>query len=108
MSGRERGWLLGAVGITVAVRLALFAVVLTVRADTAAFHTTDSVRYLELAASLGRFEGFGTGGSPELFRLPGFPLLVAVAGWIGHPTHWTIVLQALAGAITTLICFAWG
>jgi 4-amino-4-deoxy-L-arabinose transferase-like glycosyltransferase len=108
MSRRERAWLLGAVGVTIAVRLALFAIVVFVRQDAAAFHTSDSARYLELGASLGRFDGFGTGGSPELFRLPGFPLLVAVAGWAGDPTWWTIALHALIGAITTLIAFAWG
>ncbi len=78
------------------------------RHDAAAFHTSDSARYLELGASLGRFDGFGTGGSPELFRLPGFPLLVAAAGWIGDPTWWTVGLHALIGAITTLVSFAWG
>ena len=108
MSRRERAWLLGAVGVTLAVRLALFAIVVALRHDAAAFHTSDSARYLELAASLGRFDGFGTGGSPELFRLPGFPLLVAAAGWLGDPTWWTVGLHALIGAITTLISFAWG
>jgi 4-amino-4-deoxy-L-arabinose transferase-like glycosyltransferase len=85
----------------------LVTVVLVVRRDATALHTSDTAKYLELGASLARFDGFATGNGLELFRLPGFPVLIAAASWLGHPTYATIALHALLGALTTWLCFVW-
>jgi hypothetical protein len=104
--GVRRG-LVAAIGCTLAIRLGLALAVWAARGDVTAFHTADTARYLELGAALARFEGFGTDGRPELFRLPGYPVLVAIAWWLGHATYATLALQAALGAGTAWICFRW-
>lgn len=108
MTPRERRWLVAAVTASLAIRLALAAAAYAVGQDPAAFHVPDSARYLALGRELAERGTFSLDGQPELFRLPGFPLLVAGATAAGFPTAGTIVLHALIGAATTWICFLAG
>lgn len=58
------------------------------------FWTADTRRYLELAASLlqGRF---ATAEGPEIFRVPGYPLLLSPSVWMGWPTAGALLTQTL-------------
>src|SRR5690606_31056053 len=75
---------------------------------TAPFETPDSGRYLALAADLVRNGSYTFEGRPELFRPPGYPVLLAVGTWVGHPAGITIGLQALVGVLTVFLCFLAG
>jgi 4-amino-4-deoxy-L-arabinose transferase-like glycosyltransferase len=62
----------------------------------AAFLVPDSFSYLNSAARLAAGKGFADRwGLPEMFRTPGYPLLLAAGPAIGHPVLFALVLQSL-------------
>ncbi len=110
---------------------AIFLVALALRAAPAAWHrldgarlaTTDTGRYLALADRLAAGDGFclparpswcavGTRDraprlEPELFRTPGYPLILALAGSLpGSRAAWVLGMQIFAGALTAALCYA--
>ena len=58
--------------------------------------TADSGRYIALSESLAQGRGFGLGAEasyePEGWRLPGYPVIVAVGRFIAFGNNWGIVL----------------
>ncbi len=56
---------------------------------------------LELVAA----GSFTTYGAPELFRTPGYPLLLSLGVWLGHVEFITITLQILLSCATTYFVF---
>jgi 4-amino-4-deoxy-L-arabinose transferase-like glycosyltransferase len=86
-------------------RLLLAAAAFAAARDPATFATGDSPRYLQLATSLVRDGRFWTADGPELFREPGYPLLLAFGIAVGHPTLFAILAQAVFGCLTTY--FVW-
>lgn len=105
MTARERRWLIAAVAGSAGLRLAIAGAAMLLRHDPAIFHVPDSARYLALGRAIAEHGAYALDGRPELFRLPGFPLLIAIATALGAPTGGTIVLHALLGAVTTWLCF---
>jgi hypothetical protein len=66
-----------------------------------AFITPDSATYLAVAASLAGTQTFtDAAGFPELFRTPGFPLVIAVGQWFGQPIWFALAAHL---ALTVLI-----
>ncbi len=99
--------------------LAIFAAAVALRAAPILLHhlevervtTVDSGRYLELAGRLAGGDGFylrqwnGKLG-PELFRTPGYPVVLALAGKLpGSRYAWILGLQILAAAVTVTLCY---
>ncbi len=100
--------------------LMVFFAALALRAAPVAWHrldesrvsTTDSGRYLELADRLAAGDGFvlpdpeSGAAAPELFRTPGYPLFLALAGGLpGSRVAWVLGLQIVAGAATATLSF---
>jgi 4-amino-4-deoxy-L-arabinose transferase-like glycosyltransferase len=108
MTPHERRWLLAAVAGSAGLRLAAAGIAILLRHDPTIFHVPDSARYLALGRAIAEHGAYALDGRPELFRLPGFPVLVAIATMLGAPTGGTIVIHALLGAVTTWLCFVAG
>lgn len=96
----------------------------------------DSHRYMELADNLATHDTFGkvgedgivhvglaeiqarhgqlppvltpTGLRPEVFRTPGYPLLIAAVQWLGHPLHAVLVLQCAMSVLGVWLVYALG
>src|SRR5690606_33948408 len=61
-------------------------------------------RYLSLAQWLARTGQFTSDGvTPELFRLPGYPVLLVPGVWLGWPMTYGLALNAAAGALTVAL-----
>lgn len=74
-----------------------------------AFHAPDTASYLACAESLARGDGFAAGGEPEIYRTPGFPLLLVPGVLAGRPAAVTIPLQVALGSLTAWLVYrlAW-
>ena len=90
LSGHRRLWLALAAGL--ALRLILIAAAWEVRGPDA-FLSPDSRTYLDPATSLGsRYTFTNAAGQPEIFRTPGYPLLLACGVIIGHPIAFALIV----------------
>jgi 4-amino-4-deoxy-L-arabinose transferase-like glycosyltransferase len=105
MDRRARRSLLIALVFAVVVRGLLAAAVYVERRDVAAFQVPDSGRYLSLASDLVHHQSYEFDGESELFRPPGYPMLLAIGTWLGHVTLVTLLLQATCGALIVWCCF---
>jgi 4-amino-4-deoxy-L-arabinose transferase-like glycosyltransferase len=92
--------------VTLLSRLALPALVYGIHRDPQRFFTPDGLRYLDLAESIARSGAYQTFRGIELEKVPGFPALLAVGVWMGHPVPITIALHLLLGLLTTGLCYA--
>jgi 4-amino-4-deoxy-L-arabinose transferase-like glycosyltransferase len=86
--------------IAVAIVLRIVLALAAWRAGgAAAFLAGDSPTYLTPAASLASRGAFlNLHGTPELFRPPGYPLLLAVGCLFGHPTFFALAAQLALSA----------
>ncbi len=81
------------------------------RLEAVRISTVDSERYLELADRLAAGDGFylrqwGGETGPELFRTPGYPITLALAGSLpGSRASWVVGFQMLAAAATVALCY---
>ena len=91
-------------GVALTLRLALLAAVLTA-GGPAVVVLTDSQEYLELAGSLAA-GSFSRSGAPEVFRLPGYPLLLLPGLLTGHPVIAALLLQAVLGSLIPVLAYA--
>jgi 4-amino-4-deoxy-L-arabinose transferase-like glycosyltransferase len=74
---------------------------------TAAFLSPDSNSYLVPASSIAAHLTFvDVLGRPEIFRTPGYPLLLAPGVLIGHPVRFALVLQTCAAAVVVALTYA--
>lgn len=91
--------------IALVARLTLVCAVLTthpgLRPDRL-FRTADTQRYLDLAASLLR-GGFSTAAGPEIYRLPGYPLLLMPGVALGWPTPFALLAQSLLCCLMVVV-----
>ncbi len=73
-----------------------------------AFVTPDSSTYLALASSLVERHTFSdAAGFPELFRTPGYPLVIAIGAWLGKPVWFALAAHlALTVAIVAMVFYA--
>lgn len=73
--------------------------------DVKAFYAKDTGSYLQPALELVAQGSFTTFGAPELFRTPGYPLLLSLGVWLGQVEIITIGLQILLGCLTTYLVY---
>ena len=73
--------------------------------DVTVFYAKDTGSYLQPALELVANGAFTTYGMPELFRTPGYPLLLSLGVWLGHVELITIAVQILLGCLTTYLVF---
>ena len=99
------GW---AFVLALLVRLGLVAMVLATEKSVSPaemFWTADTERYLHLADSLLRGE-FAIAGRPEIYRLPGYPLLLSPGVAMGWPTVWALVIQTfVCGLLSVAVVY---
>ena len=89
--------------LAVAVRIGFPLSVLAVHGDAGAFTRPDTGSYVRPAESLVEHGRFTTsGGSPEIQRTPGYPLLLTLGVLAGRITLVTIAAQVLLGVATVL------
>lgn len=87
-----------ALGVGLLIRALLVAAAWAQRGPIA-FLVPDSLSYLKLADRLASGKGFiDQWNLPEMFRTPGYPLLLSVGSAIGHPVLFALVLQSLMTA----------
>ena len=94
--------------VTLLSRLALPLVVYEIHRDPGVFFTPDGLSYLELAESIAHSGTYRTSSGIELARVPGFPSMLAIGVWLGHPVPATLALHLLLGLLTTGLCYAIG
>ena len=68
-------------------------------------YTPDASRYVGLGHSLATTGTFTLAGVPELFRMPIYPLVLAIGHLTGHVLATTVVIQMLAGCATVWLTF---
>lgn len=90
------------VGLSFAIRAALPVVAFLLSRDPGVFWAPDTSSYLEPATNLLR-GSFAVKGVPELFRTPGYPLLLLPGVVLGHPIAAAIAIQVLLGAATVYL-----
>jgi 4-amino-4-deoxy-L-arabinose transferase-like glycosyltransferase len=73
--------------------------------DNTAFYAKDTWSYLQPAMELVTAGSFTAFGEPELFRTPGYPLLLSLGVQLGHVEIVTIALQILLSCVTTYLVF---
>ncbi len=92
--------------LAVALRAAFGASAWVTRGESA-FLQQDSRAYLALAAPLaadGAFEN--ATGEPEVFRTPGYPLLIALGAKLGAAMPVTLAIQVALSALVMMLVFA--
>jgi 4-amino-4-deoxy-L-arabinose transferase-like glycosyltransferase len=78
---------------------ALLAAAAWAQRGPVAFLVPDSFSYLKLADRLASGKGFvNQWNQPEMFRTPGYPLLLSAGSAIGHPVLFALVLQSMMTA----------
>ena len=91
--------------VTLLSRLALPLVVYEIHRDPGVFFTPDGLSYLELAESIAHSGTYRTSSGIELARVPGFPSMLAIGVWLGHPVPATLALHLLLGlSVASCIC----
>src|SRR6185503_12289157 len=91
--------------VAAVLRLALPIAALLADRSTALLYSPDSWDYLRLARNLaGTFE-FSQNGLVEVFRTPGYPLLLAVASLTGHLTATAVLIQVVLGVATVALVY---
>ena len=89
--------------LAVVVRIGFPLSVIAVHGDPGAFTRPDTGSYVRPAESLVEHGRFTTsGGSPEIQRTPGYPLLLTLGVLAGRITLVTIAAQVLLGVATVL------
>ena len=95
-------WLVAA---AVLARLVVPVVAWLTHGSGAAFVYVDGPRYLELAGSLLHHARFATSAGPEVFRVPGYPLWLALPVATGHPVVANAIANACLGAVTVAVIY---
>jgi 4-amino-4-deoxy-L-arabinose transferase-like glycosyltransferase len=76
--------------------------------DSAVFVSSDTPQYLEPATRLATQGHYWNERGPEIFRPPGYGLLLVPGVWLGAPVLVVVLLQTLLGVATTGIVFGIG
>lgn len=102
MNAKFRGdkfWLALLIAI-IAARLAVFA---GVWIDPQRALKPDSLDYLRLADGLAQGEGFVTSGNPESFRVPGYPVFLAVLQQLSDSLRFISFVQVMLSIATCVL-----
>lgn len=84
----------------IAARLAVFA---GVGIDPQRALKPDSLDYLRLADGLVQGQGFGTPGNPESFRVPGYPVFLAVLQQLSDSLRFVSFVQVMLSLATCVL-----
>ena len=87
------------------LRMGLFLSAWLISGDFSVFYEGDSTSYLRPAKALIESGTFSVAGHPELFRTPGYPLMLVPGLWIGHPELLAILLQILLSCATVWLLY---
>jgi hypothetical protein len=87
------------------LRCAVFVTAWFSLRDHTAFYAKDTWSYLQPALELLSAGTFTAHGTPELFRTPGYPVLLCLGVLARHVEVVTIALQILLGCLTTYLVF---
>ncbi len=102
---QSRPWIL-LPAVAIAVRLLVVGVAAGRAGDDGVFLYHDSGQYLRLAENLAAEGRLQRGGAPEIFRPPGYPLLLAPGAALGNAVAWGILVQILLAAATVAAAMA--
>jgi 4-amino-4-deoxy-L-arabinose transferase-like glycosyltransferase len=89
-----------AISIAFILRVGVAAAAYARTSDVQIFYGGDTDSYLDPARELVRSGNFATGGEPDVFRTPGYPLLLALGVAAGRPEIVTVALQILLSCAT--------
>jgi 4-amino-4-deoxy-L-arabinose transferase-like glycosyltransferase len=92
-------------GLALCLRALLAIFGLAYTHDTQIFFAPDTLSYFEPAHELVSHHRFSSGGSPEIIRTPGYPLLLAIGLLAGRPILVTIALQILVSCFIAYIVY---
>lgn len=108
VQGKKHGgaiwWVLAAAMI---VRM-LVAIVAVIRGGGKAFSMPDSPAYVALAEGLAATGAFETAGHAELYRVPGYPVMLMPGLGLGQVELVTVGLQVLLSCLTVYLVFRIG
>ena len=93
------------IGLALVLRVLLAALALFAAGSTAWFFTPDSPRFVDIGQSFATTGSFSYRGSPELFRPPLYPALLALGHLSGHLLATTFLLQLLLSCATVWMTY---
>ncbi len=88
-----------------ALRTIIFGATYFSLRDNTAFYAKDTWSYLQPAIELTTAHSFTAFGEPEVFRTPGYALLLSLGVLLGHIEVIPIALQILLSCVTTYLVF---
>lgn len=94
--------LAAAVAATVLIRLLFAAAVALWTPSLAGFHALDTSSYLLPAQGLAHHLSFSVDGLPDIYRTPGYSLLLVPGIWLGTVEAWAVLLNLAFAAGTAL------
>lgn len=94
--------------LALGLRLLLLVTALYFTGDPETFTAPDTRHYLQPATTLVKERRYYDGSTPELFRPPGYPILLMLGVLTGHPYLTTLLFQALIGILTVVLVFRTG
>jgi hypothetical protein len=100
-----RRMLLAVFALAVVIRLAFFAAACHNGGGMGFVHVANTDTYLQPAKSLLATGSFAIDGTPELFRTPGYPLLLAVGLSTGHAELFIFAVQLLMSLATVWLIY---
>jgi 4-amino-4-deoxy-L-arabinose transferase-like glycosyltransferase len=86
--------------VAACVRLVLALLLLSTETAAPVVVTPDSAGYMLFAENLATTFSFGDRGVPEVFRTPGYPMLLAFASLTGHMLVTAVLIQIALGVAT--------
>ncbi len=87
------------------LRTAIFGAAYFSLRDNTAFYAKDTWSYLQPAIELTTAGSFTLHGEPEMFRTPGYAVLLGIGIKLGHIEFSTLTLQILLSCVTTYLVF---
>ncbi len=87
------------------VRAAVPLIVIFTIGDYTLFYTPDTFSYMKSAKELLAHGQFSSNGVPELFRTPGYPVLLIPGILLGNAEIVTIAIQIVLSCLTTYVVF---
>jgi 4-amino-4-deoxy-L-arabinose transferase-like glycosyltransferase len=91
--------------VAAVLRLALPIAAFVADRSTPPLYSPDSWDYVGLARNLADTFSFSRNGVVEVFRAPGYPLLLAIASLTGHLTATAVLIQVALGVATVALVY---
>ena len=94
--------------IALFIRLLIPVLAALIHHDPAVYYADDTLSYLQPAREMLAQGTFTQAGRPELFRTPGYPILLIPGLLLGGVAGVTIALQVVLGTVTVLLVYRLG